>query len=72
MQGWTAAVDGRARPIREYDGVFQAVTLGAGSHRVTFAYTPPHMGWAFLAFASGCLWLLVAPVLARSQTRTSA
>ena len=71
MSGWSAAVDGRARPVREYDDAFQAVTLGAGTNRVTFAFTPPHEDWALLGFVAGCLSLLVAPVVARIQTRAS-
>jgi hypothetical protein len=66
MQGWSAAIDGRARPIREYDDAFQAVTVGPGTHRVTFAFTPPHMNWALLGFATGFLCLLAAPVLTRT------
>jgi hypothetical protein len=65
MPGWRSEVDGHARPVREYDDAFQAVTVGPGSHRVTFEYTPPDMHLALLGFAVGCLSLLAAPLLAR-------
>jgi hypothetical protein len=69
MPGWSATVDGRARPIREYDGDFQAVTVGPGTHQVTFGFAPPHMGWAIVGFAAGCLCLLGAPLLACTLAR---
>jgi hypothetical protein len=58
--GWTARVDGRRVAIRRYEGLFQAVPVGAGRHRVSFSYRPPHVGWGYLAFGGGCLWLLIA------------
>jgi hypothetical protein len=71
MPGWSAAINGRASAVREYDGVFQAVTVGPGNHRVTFGYTPPHMPWALLAFAMGLLCLLGAPFLARRRMQNA-
>jgi hypothetical protein len=38
--GWTAEVDGHASEILRADGVFRAVALPAGSHRVVFRYQP--------------------------------
>lgn len=38
--GWTAEVDGRPSEILRADGVFRAVALTAGSHRVAFRYQP--------------------------------
>lgn len=69
MPGWSADVDGSGHPVREYDGVFQAVTVGAGSHNVTFGYTPPRADWALLGFAVGCVCLIGAPLLKRARTR---
>lgn len=69
MPGWSAAVDGHARQVREYDEAFQAVSVGPGTHRVTFAFTPPHMDGALLGFAVGCVCLLAAPLLPRTNTR---
>jgi hypothetical protein len=70
MPGWSAEVDGQARPVREFDGAFQAVTVGSGTHRVTFAFTPPGMEWALVGFAAGCVCLLAAPLLRRTRLRT--
>jgi hypothetical protein len=38
--GWEARVDGTLVPIQRADGMFRAVALGAGRHRVTFDYRP--------------------------------
>lgn len=68
MPGWSATVDGHARQVREYDDAFQAVTVGPGTHVVTFAFTPPRTDWALLGFAVGCVCLLAAPLRVRTQT----
>jgi hypothetical protein len=70
MPGWSASVDGRTVWVQQHDGVFQGVALAPGTHRVTFAFTPPHMGLAVLGFVAGCLWLLAAPVRARTRVRS--
>lgn len=70
MPGWSASVDGRTLPVQQHDGLFQAVTIGPGTHRVTFVFTPPHMDLAVLGFAAGCLWLLAAPLLSRTRIRS--
>jgi hypothetical protein len=57
--GWSARVDGRSVAIRRVDGVFQAITVPAGSHRVTFGYAPSRIDWAYAAFGLGCAWLLL-------------
>ena len=62
--GWSATVDGRSARISSADGLFQAVTVGAGSHRVQFDYQPPNIGWAYAAFAAGCAWLLLPAIRA--------
>jgi hypothetical protein len=38
--GWTAAVDGAPAPVLRANGLFRAVRLGPGRHRVRFAYRP--------------------------------
>jgi uncharacterized membrane protein YfhO len=56
-------------PVRRADGLFQAVTVEAGSHRVEFSYLPPKAVWGLIAFATGCAWLLVAGTTARRRRR---
>lgn len=38
--GWTAEEEGRTLEVLRADGLFRAVALPAGSHRVTFLYRP--------------------------------
>src|SRR5262249_46449163 len=38
MPGWSASIDGRSAPVRTVDGLFQAVSVPAGHHRVTFGF----------------------------------
>jgi uncharacterized membrane protein YfhO len=38
--GWIAEEDGKKLDILRADGLFRAVALSAGSHRVTFRYRP--------------------------------
>jgi hypothetical protein len=66
--GWSARIDGRARPIRRVDGLFQAVHLPAGSTRVTFHFTPPGMRWALLGLLAGLL-LMATPTARGLLTR---
>ncbi len=68
LAGWSAQVDGHPTAIRRVDGLFQAVTVPAGSHRVTFSFTPPGMGWALTGLLCGCALLLVPTVRRRSAS----
>jgi hypothetical protein len=58
--GWSAQLDGRPTSIRRFHGVFQAVTVPAGSHRISFSFEPVGMDWALLGALAGFA-LLVAP-----------
>ena len=69
LPGWTARVDGRPERVQRFAGLFQAVTVTAGTHRITFAYSPPYIGWGFAAFAAGCAWLLLAGASGRRKRR---
>lgn len=64
MRGWSATVDGRASPIRS-QGLFQSVTIPAGSHRVEFSFAPPYIAWGALAFVAGLAWLALGVTLGR-------
>jgi hypothetical protein len=58
--GWSAQLDGHSTAIRRVDGLYQAVTVPAGPHRLTFAFAPPGMEWALLGLLGGCA-LMCAP-----------
>jgi hypothetical protein len=58
LPGWSATLDGRDVRIGRADGLFQAVTIPAGRHRIEFSYAPPGIGWAELAFLAGLLSLV--------------
>jgi len=72
MGGWSAAIDGQPTPIREYDGAFQAVTVPAGTHLVSFSYAPPNSNWGLAAFLIGCVALVLPPLWARARIRPRA
>src|SRR5229473_3245246 len=42
---WRAEVDGRATDILKANVLFRAVQVGPGTHRVHFAFAPPHGAW---------------------------
>jgi hypothetical protein len=54
LPGWHATLDGRPARLQTVDGLFQALPVGPGSHRVSFSYSPPHLEWAIAAFILGC------------------
>jgi hypothetical protein len=66
--GWTATVDGAPARVERADGVFRAVAVGPGLHRVAFRYRTPglRLGVAISLLA----WLgWLAAVLARGEGR---
>jgi hypothetical protein len=55
--GWTATVDGRDAEILIADGLFRAVPVGPGSHRVVFRYrTPGLRAGAAISLAAWGAW----------------
>jgi hypothetical protein len=57
--GWTAQADGRPVPLLRADGLFRAVSLPAGSHRVVMRYRPISFYAGAALSAVGLLTLLV-------------
>lgn len=70
LPGWSATVGGSDTPVHELDGLFQAVSVPAGSHTVSFSYSPPFIVWGAIAFAVGLLALGLSLVPARALPRT--
>ncbi|MGZ4195511.1 MAG: hypothetical protein ACXVFQ_03770 [Solirubrobacteraceae bacterium] len=72
FDGWTARVNGKPARIRRIDGLFQGVTVPAGTHRLTFSFLPPGMSWAAIGLLAGCALLClptVSGMLRRRQNR---
>jgi hypothetical protein len=65
--GWTASVDGVAVPIQVADGLFRAVFVQGGTHRVVFSYRPRAL-WLGLALSVSTL---AAAALVLWRTRAS-
>jgi hypothetical protein len=53
---WRAAVDGAPAPILRADGIFRAVPVSAGRHRLRFTFQPWQGAWRDLATR----WLLLS------------
>ncbi len=64
LPGWTARVDGHVVRIGRVQGLFQSVTVPAGTHRITFSYMPVGMDWGLAGLLAGCA-LLLTPALRR-------
>ncbi len=66
--GWSAQIDGHPTAVRRVDDLYQAVSLPAGSHQVTFSFAPPGIDWAWLGLLGGCA-LMCAPEVLRRVSR---
>jgi hypothetical protein len=64
LPGWTARIDGHAVPMGRVKGLFQSVTVPAGTHRITFTFVPVEMNWGLIGLLAGCV-LLFTPALRR-------
>jgi hypothetical protein len=71
--GWRATVDGEPAPILRANGLYRAIALEQGSHRVVFDYAPGSLRLGgMLSLASLAVLAAVGLVAAvRSRTRAS-
>jgi hypothetical protein len=59
--GWTARVDGAATEILRANGLYRAVRVPGGSHRVEFEYRPASLRWgAWISLVSFVVLVLVS------------
>ncbi len=75
--GWRARVDGGDAPIVRANGLFRAVRLAPGRHRVEFTYRPALVAWSgrlsalVLAFVFGLIgWPAMAAIAAGGRRRS--
>ncbi|MGA2835934.1 MAG: hypothetical protein ABSF84_04995 [Acidimicrobiales bacterium] len=71
--GWTADIGGRSQAVAEYrpgpPGLFQTVTVPAGTTTIRFTYLPPGTRWAFPVAVVAWLGLVVSLVVTRRNRR---
>jgi hypothetical protein len=58
MKGWTAEVNGKVITITTVHGVYQRITVPAGTSTVTYKFVPPHEDVALLAGLLAGLFLV--------------
>lgn len=57
--GWDVLVDGQKREVLRANGLFKAVFLDPGVHKIVFAYRPQSFAWGLrISFISLCLVIL--------------
>jgi hypothetical protein len=67
--GSSTEINGRPMAIHSADGLFQAVTVPAGSHHIAFSYVPAGMNWALLGWLAGGALMLVPTARSASSFR---
>jgi hypothetical protein len=70
MKGWRAYVNGTEVTIHTRDGVYQEISVPAGTSQVTFAFTPPHEKYAILLALLAALFLIGDWVYGRRPRHT--
>lgn len=71
LPGWGAVVAGRSASISQVNGLFQSVSVPAGTHTVQFSYSPPNVVWGGIAFLAGIIALASAAVRHRLEPTAS-
>ncbi len=70
--GWSAATDGHPAPILLADGLFRAVPVDPGPHRIVMSYRTPGLragaAISLLAWLGGAAWLLASRARRRHIT----
>jgi hypothetical protein len=69
--GWSVTVDGHPSPAREQDGLFRAVDLAAGRHRVVWSFAPRSVKLGLLVTLATLVGALGYAVLARRRATRS-
>ncbi len=69
--GWHATVDGREVPISLWGGVFQAIDVPAGDHRLTFEYRSRRLPLGAAISLAALLGLAIATASRSPWSRTS-
>jgi hypothetical protein len=70
--GWGATVGGRATSVHRADGLFQSISLPAGTSRVQFTFAPPYSDWASVGALVGAVLIIAIPMAARRRRRSNA
>ncbi|WP_145729781.1 glycosyltransferase family protein [Nitrospirillum pindoramense] len=70
MPGWTATVNGREQAVATDGPLFQKLALPAGQSEVVFRYSPPHMGWGYVALVAGLALTLLGAGPGRQRSLT--
>ncbi len=65
MPGWRAYVNGREVPITTVDGVYQSISLPAGTSSVRYSFRPPHETFALAGGLLGILLMIAAWLFSR-------
>ena len=67
--GWRATVQGRGAPVRTAQGLFQEISLPAGTSSVRFTFAPPHAAVAELMAVVGVVAIIGIPLHTRRRRR---
>lgn len=60
MPGWRAIdQSGKDLPLVQNGSLFQAVKVTQDTRSVKFAFSPPHIGWAYLSFALAAMIIIL-------------
>ena len=69
--GWRVTVDGKRAPTRVQNGLFRAVDLPAGSHRVEWTFEPRSVKRGLMISLAALVALIAYAVIMRLRERRS-